>query len=461
MYRTLFDLAGPAIGAWALLIFLPGWSFTRRLAESALVPVYLAVLYVVGVSAVFRELGPGIMRDFGSAGGVLALLRSEPVALVAWIHILVFDQVVAHLIYRDNMKHRWVPLPVQSLLLVFTLMLGPVGFVTYWAIRVGRSRRIVAWGEADPIAPAQKGAAPVPVRFQSIVPEDSLGAAVLGLWRRERPLVALGAAGLLLAGVCAVVAMVNGGWLIFPEGRLLEAAKFDVALGIYFLTLALILPLAGMQAWQRRRWVRWTIGLATCAFSMENVQAWRGLDPRFSRVGGPLDQALGGLFFLTALGVATTFVILLARFFRRDALPDHPALVIGLRYATATALLAFGVGVVMSAAQGRFLNGMGNLMPIHAAGFHGLQAVPLVALRFGWGRGSIETSIRWTHVAGVGWVIFCAGLAVQALTELPPLAVSVPLALSAGGGLVWTAALGSAWRAHAWESVDVAGRISC
>lgn len=456
MFRILFDLAGPAIVAWALLIFFPGWRFTRRLAESALVPVYLAVLYVVGVAAVFGELGPGIMRDFGSADGVLGLLRTESVALIAWIHILVFDQVVGHLIYRDNMTHRWVPLPVQSLLLILTLMLGPVGFVTYWAIRVGRSRRLVAWADADLIAPAQKVAVRAPVQFQDIVPDRSLGAAVLGLWRRNQPLVAVGVAGLVLAGVCAVVAIVNGGWLILPEGRLLEAFKFDVALAIYFLTLTLILPLAGMPAGGRRRWLRWAVGLAIFAFLMENVQAWRGLDPRFSKIAGPVDQALGGLFFLSALGIATTFVILLARFFRRDALPDHPALVIALRYAAATALLAFGVGIVMSVVQGRVLNGSGNLMPIHAAGFHGLQAVPLVALWLGWSPVSRETGARWTHMAGAGWVIFCAGLVFQAGAGLPPLAMTGPLALSASGVLCWAAALAYASRAHARQSVDVA-----
>jgi hypothetical protein len=147
MYRTLFDIAGIAMLGWLLLVLLPGWKVTRRIAESAIFPVFLCVLYVAGLAAVLRELGPGFMRDFGSADGVLALLRIESIALVAWIHILAFDQLVGVLIYRDNMKHRFVPLPVQSVLLVATLMLGPVGFLSYWAVRVARTRRPLAWGE--------------------------------------------------------------------------------------------------------------------------------------------------------------------------------------------------------------------------------------------------------------------------------------------------------------------------
>lgn len=148
MYRTLFDLAGIAIIGWIPLILLPLWRGTRRLAETAAFPVFLAVLYVIGISAVLRELGPGIMADFGSADGVLELLRTEGLALVAWIHILAFDQVVGLLIYRDNMQYRYVPTWLQSAILLATLMLGPVGFLLYYVLRVRQRRaRLTAWGE--------------------------------------------------------------------------------------------------------------------------------------------------------------------------------------------------------------------------------------------------------------------------------------------------------------------------
>jgi hypothetical protein len=150
MYRTLFELAGPAIVAWLLLVFLPRWRVTRRVGESAAFPVYLCVLYAIGLALVLRESGAGFMRDFGSVEGVLGLLRTESIALIAWIHILAFDQIVGLLIYRDNMRHRFVPLPVQSLILAATLMLGPIGFLAYWLLRVTRRRaELTAWGERD------------------------------------------------------------------------------------------------------------------------------------------------------------------------------------------------------------------------------------------------------------------------------------------------------------------------
>jgi hypothetical protein len=442
MYRSLFALAGLAILGWLLLIFLPAWRVTRRLADSALVPAYIALLYLVGVVAVFRQHGFGIMADFGSADGVLGLLKNEGIALVAWIHILAFDQVVAHLIYRDNMKHRFIPLPVQSVILFLTLMLGPLGFLSYWFIRVIRTRRLVAWGEAADL-PADPEAKPV--RFHEVVQQRSVVRAIIGLWRRERSLVRTALAAFAFAAITAGIALVNGDWLIEPEGRLAEAVRFDLALGIYYLTLALLLPLSGMGATAARRWRRWAVGFGLYAYAMENFQAWRGLDPRFSKVAGPIDQILGGVFFLQAIGILILFVALTSRFFRDDALPDHPTLRTALRYGVLGASLAFFVGILMSGLGGRVLNGSGNMMGIHAAGFHGLQAIPLVALLLGWSRAPASTAQACIHVAGIGWLLLAAGLFLQALMGVPTLSTGFGFMLAIAGVGIWLSALLFAW----------------
>jgi hypothetical protein len=440
MYRTLFDLAGLAMIGWALLILLPTWKWTRRVAETGVFPLYLSVLYVVGIMAVFRELGPGLMADFGSADGVLGLLTVESVALVAWIHILAFDQVVGVLIYRDNMKYRAVPVPVQSVLLFATLMLGPVGFLSYWAVRRARLRRREAWGEAEPPAVASAGPVAAPVEFGSVVGDAGVTGGLIALLRRAPALVGLAVLGFTLALITSVIAAINGGWLLGQEGRLLEAVKFDLALGIFILTLALILPLAPFTARGRRRWVGWLTGLALFSYGVETIQSWRGLDPRFSTISSDADQILGGLFFLAALAIWLLFFLLIRTFFRPDALPDHRPLRLSLRYAAAGAFMAFGVGLVMSVLGGRVSGAAGDFMLAHAAGFHALQAVPVVALLLGANRLSAAVSIPWTHAAGVGWTLLCTGLVVQALTGAPPAAPSPALALSLAGAAIWVVA---------------------
>ena len=461
MYHALFSLAGVALLGWALLIFLPTWRLTRRIAETAAFPLFLCLLYLIGIVGVLGELGPGILADFGSADGVLELLASGPVALVAWIHILAFDHLVGVLVYRDNMRHRFVPLPVQSLILFATLMLGPVGFLTYWAIRVARTRTArVAWDQggamsslATPVStsgearsfpetppPGTPAASSPPreraPRFRSVVTAASPLRAVLKLWRQERVLAGLGVLGFALAGATAVVAAVHGSWFIEPEGRLLEAVKFDGAVGIYVLTVALILPLTPFSSRGRRRWVAWMVGLTLFSYGMETVQAWRGLNPRFTAAGGPLDQALGGVFFLAALGIMVLFIILMVPFFRRHAIQDHPSLRLALRYAAGGAMLAFGVGILMSAVGDRSIAD-GDLMLLHAGGFHALQAVPLVALFLGAGDTDRPTTMGWIHLAGAGWLLLCVGLGAQALAGWSPGRPTPFLALTVVGALGW------------------------
>ena len=139
MYLALFKLAGFAAPAWALLIFLPTWRGTRWVARSAIIPALLAVLYLIGIGTQISQSGIGFMRDFGSAEGVAGLMAQQNIALVAWIHFLAFDQLVGIFIYRDNMHHRYVPIPIQSVILFLTFMLGPVGFLAYYLIRWARS----------------------------------------------------------------------------------------------------------------------------------------------------------------------------------------------------------------------------------------------------------------------------------------------------------------------------------
>src|SRR6185369_16723400 len=208
--------------------------------------------------------------------------KIESVALVAWIHILVFDMLVAHLIYRDNMKHRFIPVPLQSVLLALTLMFAPVGFLMYWLIRVTRSRSLVAWGDrADAVLDPDAR----PVRFTEVVTERSVVGTVLGLLRKERLLVRMAGVGIALAVVAGVIALVNGSWHLGAEGRLKEVARFDVAMAIFMLTMALLLPISGMSAAAAQCWRRTLAGLIAFGLSVENIQNWRGIDPRFTHVG--------------------------------------------------------------------------------------------------------------------------------------------------------------------------------
>jgi hypothetical protein len=231
------------------------------------------------------------------------------------------------------------------------------------------------------------------------------------------------------------------GVIVEPEGNLYKAATFDIAVGIFLLTLALIARIAGVGS----GWRRSLVGLALFGYGVETTQIFRGYDPRFSRVSSPLDQAIGGIFFLSALGILVCFLVLMARFFFRPTVGEGGALILALRYGTAACLLAFGVGIAMSAFGGPRVGESGNLLPLHAAGFHGLQAVPLVALLLNWARAPQAESRRAVHLAGLAWIAACLAIAWQTSSGRsvlePSAATAIALLLLLAWGLILSKAL--------------------
>ena len=268
---------------------------------------------------------------------------------------------------------------------------------------------------------------------------------VRGGWRRlkETPaLTAMGFVGIILGLVCLAVLAVRQGVPIPPEGDLHKPASFNIAVGIYLLTITLLVPSAGFSERGKKRWVRWNVALFAYAYTIETVQVFRGLDPRFSKHGTPWDQIAGGVFFLAALGTLVMFIIMAVRFFRRGRPDADSPIILAIRYGSAAALGAFIAGIWMSVIGGRTTGAAGNILPLHALGFHGLQAVPLIALLLLWsGYDSGETR-KWVHATGILWVAACAAVAWQTIAgrsvseiSAASLATAFLLAVWAGIGL--------------------------
>jgi hypothetical protein len=243
MSDQLFSLAGIATLGWVVLILLPRWWVTRRMADLEAFPVYLAVLYLVGIVPLLVAMGPGIIRDFGNADGVARLLAVRNLALIAWIHILAFDQVVGVMIYRDNMRHRYVHVVVQSIVLAFTFLFGPVGYLAYSILRaVARRRRDLAASDVWRKVERSDVAAALRLPPEPVIPRSAL-ALLFAAWSRERALFALGVVGLLL-GVLGLVTIALRGRIVAPEGDLVKAVSFDVAIALYVLTMAVFFDAA-------------------------------------------------------------------------------------------------------------------------------------------------------------------------------------------------------------------------
>lgn len=282
---------------------------------------------------------------------------------------------------------------------------------------------------------------PAPQSGASVRPHSSLPATAAATVRaanaREPGLVVVGAAGVVLAIACLVAVAVRGRY-IPPEGKMLDAATFCFGVGVFTLTVAALLPLAGYSPTGRRRWRRAFYVFPIYGLALESIQAFRGLDPRFTEEGGPVDEIAGIVFGVAALSNTIVFVMLGLRFFRSDVLPDRPRLRLGIRYGAAAVGLSFAVGIAMSIISGRDVGDDGNLLLSHGLGVHGIQAIPALALLVST-VGTFRSATWWLHAAGIGWLAACTAALAQALLGSPPLDPSVLTALIGAGLAVWAA----------------------
>jgi hypothetical protein len=116
--------------------------------------------------------------------------------------------------------------------------------------------------------------------------------AIWAVFARERGLTMVGVAGVVLASLCLIAVAVRGRF-IPPEGKMLDAATFCFGVGVFTLTVALLLPSAGFTPTGRRRWRRGFYVFAVYGLAVESIQAFRGLDPRFTEAGGSIDVIAG------------------------------------------------------------------------------------------------------------------------------------------------------------------------
>ena len=124
----LFPILNAAVlPAWLLLVFAPRWRRTQMIAlatSAALAIVYAVVLFST-------DEGGG---DLTTLAAVKEAFSHEGILLAAWTHYLVFDLFVGAWQVRDAQSREVRHLFVVPCLFL-TLMLGPVGFVSYLALR--------------------------------------------------------------------------------------------------------------------------------------------------------------------------------------------------------------------------------------------------------------------------------------------------------------------------------------
>jgi hypothetical protein len=124
---------------WALMIFAPHWSWTKRIMASLWVVVPSAVLYLGMVA-------PNLIYIFASlasrptAAGVAALMSDPVAATISWAHFLAVDLFIGRWIYLDSRERNltaWIISPILFIAYNFS----PIGLLFYLAVRYLSGRR--------------------------------------------------------------------------------------------------------------------------------------------------------------------------------------------------------------------------------------------------------------------------------------------------------------------------------
>ncbi|WP_175639332.1 hypothetical protein [Metabacillus schmidteae] len=218
----------------------------------------------------------------------------------------------------------------------------------------------------------------------------------------ERYMFLTGLLGILLGAVCLVTILFTGA-SIPPEGDLYKAVSFNIAIGTFIMTTAVILRYVNFSI-RKRRFFRWMLIISTLySYGVETIQHMRGINPRFTQVGEIQDQILGGLFGLVSLVIIILYIVLAVSIFKQGDKKRNPLMSNALRYGILSTLIAFSGGIWMIVLQGRFTGIDGNIIWLHGLGFHGLQVIPLIAWLTMLSTYANEMKAKIIHLTGLTW----------------------------------------------------------
>jgi len=128
-----------ALVAWVLLVFLPSRRIVSGVLCAAVIPGLLAAAYAAVVGWKLATSPPP--GDLTTLAGLRGAFADDWVLAAAWTHYLAFDMAVGAWIARDAVR-LGIPWPVRTIALVFTFLMGPVGFLIHLLARLTLRHRL-------------------------------------------------------------------------------------------------------------------------------------------------------------------------------------------------------------------------------------------------------------------------------------------------------------------------------
>jgi hypothetical protein len=135
--ETLYLIANSvAFAGWLVLLASPWMPRVADVVAGLIIPLLLAVAYAVLMVLVVDFSGGG----FDTLANLMKLFGRPEAVLVGWLHYLAFDLFIGswqvETARREGIPFGWI-VPA----LVLTLLLGPIGLLTFMAVRAVARRR--------------------------------------------------------------------------------------------------------------------------------------------------------------------------------------------------------------------------------------------------------------------------------------------------------------------------------
>lgn len=139
-HELIFSICSALAGiGWILLIFAPKWKFTQWFVLSGAISLVIGGVYLIVLLTTIGGEGGGA-GNFFTFAGVKQLFQDDNVVLAGWIHYLAFDLFIGAWEVKDAKEWGISPWWMAPCL-ILTCMYGPVGLLTYFAVRAILKKR--------------------------------------------------------------------------------------------------------------------------------------------------------------------------------------------------------------------------------------------------------------------------------------------------------------------------------
>ncbi|MCH5585762.1 hypothetical protein MK805_12495 [Shimazuella sp. AN120528] len=238
---------------------------------------------------------------------------------------------------------------------------------------------------------------------------------IKNIYTKEKGLVWTGCTGIVLSLLCVVFYLFYGNE-IPPEGEWTKAITFNLAIGIFSLTIAILFPYLKVSLKERKIVIYGLITTFWIAYLIETIQNARGFDPRFTHAGTLFDRLIGIFLGVDSIFIIASLVYFMVLVFRQDK-NEYAAVRLAMRYACAALWIGFLSGIwmivqgVITGPQGE----MPNQMVLHFIGFHGLQTISIIGWLMEYMKLPYQKAKQYVHLGGIAWLVLGISLLAQAI----------------------------------------------